>query len=65
MICQCQSGPGAGGAGMLPSAAKLSSQGRAEQKTRLPDRKVIKLTLCGYPFVMDSWPFPSSRPRIL
>lgn len=57
MICQCQSAPGAGGAGMLPSAAKLSSQGRAKWKTRLPDRKVIKLTLCDCPFVMDSWPF--------
>lgn len=57
MICQCQSAPGAGGAGMLPSAAKLSSQGRAKCKTRLPDRKVIKLTLCDCPFVMDSWPF--------
>lgn len=66
MICQCQSGPGAGGAGMLPSAAKLSSQGRAKWKTRLADRKVIKLTLCDCPFVMDSWPFfPAPRPRIL
>lgn len=34
-------------------------------KNEIAGPQVIKLALCDYPFVMDSWPFPSSRPRIL
>lgn len=59
MICQCQSRtrpcrrrP------FLPSAAKLSSHGRAEVENEIAASQAVKLTLCECPFVMDSWPFP-------
>lgn len=48
MICQCQSGPGAGG------AAKAVQSGN--EIARMAGHQAHT---CGCPFVMDSWPLPA------